>query len=258
MERIVVRQPVFCRNQEVFGYKILCSSKRPDSLDSADRAEASLKEIENTFLLIGFERIAGGKNAFVDLTKSLFAGETGISLPKDQTIVEVSYPMEPKQVLVRSCKGLKEAGYAIAVDSLFLNDKDMLTVLDLVDIIKIRPGQMSAALKGIQERPSEAGKRLLAEKVNSREEFHRAMEAGCHYFHGHFFSEPVIISGRDLPQYELTQLRILHEVSRRELDYAALENVIKVDVSLSYKLLKFINSPFFGLRREVSSIKPKF
>jgi c-di-GMP-related signal transduction protein len=255
MERIVVRQPVFGTNQEVFGYKILCFSNRPDSLDSIDHAEASLKEIENTFLLIGFDRIAGRKKAFVDLTKSLFAGETGISLPKDHTIVEVSYSLKSKQALLRSCKALKEAGYVIAADSLVINDEDLAPVADLIDIIKIRPGQMGTALKRMQGRPSAARWKLLAEKVNSQEEFHRALEAGCHYFHGHFFSEPVIISGKDIPQYELTQLRILNEVNRQELDYAALENVIKVDVSLCYKLLKFINSPFFGLRREVSSIK---
>jgi c-di-GMP-related signal transduction protein len=255
MERIVVRQPVFGRRQDVVGYKILCSSQQPEALHSLDHLEASLKEIENTFLLIGFDRITGNKRAFIDLTRSLFAGETELTLPKDLTIVEISYCMEPADTLLRSCRKLKESGYVIAAGNFIINHEDLGPLVELVDIIKSRPVDMDDGLTRFKESSASDGKRFLAEEVNTRQEFDLALAAGYDYFQGYFFSDPVIISRRDIPQYELTQLRVLYEVNRRDMDYAALEHVIKQDVSLSYKLLKFINSAFFGLRREVSSIK---
>jgi c-di-GMP-related signal transduction protein len=255
MEHIVVRQPVFDRSQDVFGYKILCSSHQPGSPDASVRSDASLKEIENTLLLIGFDRITRGKRAFVDLTKSLFAGDIEITLPKDFTVVEISHCLEATETLLHSCRRMKEVGYSIAADISVMKHEGLLLLDPLVDLVKARVGGTEAHLAGAQEMSSSRGKKFIAEKVNTREEFDLALDAGYDYFQGYFFSEPIIISEKDMPQYELSQLRILHEVNRPDMDYASLENVIKQDVSLSYRLLKYINSPFFGFRRDVSSIK---
>lgn len=255
MERMVVRQPVFDKDQNVFGYKILCFSERPDTLESLDHTNTSLSEIENAFLVIGFNRITGGKRAFVDLTNSLLAGETQIALPNELTVAEISYRDEAKSMLLQSCRKLKEAGYALAADADILKHEDALPLMDLVDIFKSQVREDDPWPSALRERLSARGKKFLAEGVNSREEFHLALGSGCDYFQGYFFSEPVIITGKDIPGYELTQLRILNEVNQPDVDYAALEKAIKQDVSVSYKLLKFINSAYFGLRREVSSIK---
>jgi c-di-GMP-related signal transduction protein len=255
MEHIVVRQPVFDRNQDVFGYRILCSSHQPGSPDARAHSEGSPKEIENTLLLIGFDRITRGKMAFVDLTKGLFVGDTEITLPKDLTIVEISHCLEGTETLLHSCRRLKEAGYAIAADISMMTHEELLPLDPLVDMVKAKVGEKGANLARAREMSFSRDKKFIAEKVNTREEFDLARGAGYDYFQGHFFSEPVIIAERDMPQYELSQLRILHEVNRPDMDYVSLENVIKQDVSLSYRLLKYINSPFFGFRRDVSSIK---
>lgn len=255
MERIVVRQPVFDRNQDVFGYKIICSSHQPQSLDYLAQSSLTLKEVENTFLLIGFDKITRGRKAFVDLTRSLFEGEAETTLPRDLTIVEISYALEPADALLNSCRCLKEAGYTLAADHSLMLHSELAALAPLVDIVKTKMDGKADELKAVRERLLPNGKRFLAERVNTREDFQLASNSGYDYFQGYFFSEPVIISEKEIPQYELSQLRILHEVNRPDMDYRALENVIKQDVSLSYRLLKYINSAFFGFRQKVSSIK---
>lgn len=256
MERIVVRQPVFDKNQAVFGYKILILHQRHNSIESSACTESSLKEMESTFLLMGFERITRGKKAFVDLTASLCAGETDIHLPQDLTVVEISHcPEAGGEALLGSCRELKEKGYVIAVGSSFPHHADFLPLMDLADIVKIPANETTAPFSGFLEAQRAKEKRFLAEKVDTRAQLAHARDTGFDYFQGSFFSEPVIISGRDMPQYDLTQLRLLHEVNKPSMRYGQIEAVIKQDVSLSYKLLKFINSAFFGSRREVSSIK---
>ncbi len=255
MERFVVRQPVFDRNQDVFGYKIICSSHHPESLDSLAQSHLTLKEIENTFLLIGFDKITRGRPAFVDLTRSLFEGEAEVTLPKEWTIVEVSYGPEPAAALLSSCRHLKEQGFTLAADYSLMLVPELAPLASLVDIVRTRMDGKADVLRAVRERLASNGMRFLAERVHTRDDFQQASNAGYDYFQGYFFSEPIIISEREIPQYELSQLRILHEINRPELDYRSLENVIKQDVSLSYRLLKYINSAFFGFRQKVSSIK---
>lgn len=255
MEHMVVRQPVFDRNQAVFGYKLICSSHRLGSESSPAHPDASVTEIESTLFLIGFDKITRGKKAFIDLTRSLFDGSTEVSLPKDATIVEISYCLDAIDTLVRSCRQFKEAGYTLAADSSLMQHGGLAPLHPLVDMIKMKLDEKEPGPRRAPETASRAGVRFVAEKVNSREAFELALNAGFDYFHGYFFSDPVIIAERDIPQYELSQLRILHEVNRPDLSYKSLENVIKQDVSLSYRLLRYINAPFFGFRSEVSSIK---
>ena len=99
------------------------------------------------------------------------------------------------------------------------------------------------------------GIKLLAEKVETKEEFDQAAEMGYTYFQGYFFSKPVIISGKDIPGFKLTYLQMLQEINSPEMDFRKIEDLIKREVSVSYKLLRYINSAFFGLRRKVESIR---
>lgn len=96
---------------------------------------------------------------------------------------------------------------------------------------------------------------FLAEKVETREDFEQALEMGYSYFQGYFFSKPVIMSCRDVPVYKLNYLRILQEVNRPDMDFGSLDSIVKRDVSLSYKLLKFINSAAFGFRTKITSTR---
>ncbi|MBW2324661.1 MAG: HDOD domain-containing protein, partial [Deltaproteobacteria bacterium] len=109
--------------------------------------------------------------------------------------------------------------------------------------------------KSLVERYGSRDIKMLAEKVETRDEFKQALELGYSYFQGYFFSKPVIISGKDIPAFKLNYLRLLQEVSRPDFSFDRVEDIIKSEVSLSNKLLKYLNSAFFGFRTEIRSIR---
>ncbi|SCM83072.1 Diguanylate phosphodiesterase (fragment) [uncultured Sporomusa sp.] len=97
--------------------------------------------------------------------------------------------------------------------------------------------------------------KFLAEKVETHEEFQLALQEGFSYFQGYFFCKPLMLSSKTLPEYKMNHMQILQEINKPELEFNTIESIIKRDVSLSYKLLKFINSPLFGFRNRISSLR---
>jgi EAL and modified HD-GYP domain-containing signal transduction protein len=120
-----------------------------------------------------------------------------------------------------------------------------------VDFRALEPLQRAAAAK----RCSRPGVRLLAEKIETRQELAMAMQTGYSLYQGYFFCKPEVVSRTEVPAYKLNYLRILQEVGRPEIDFDGLERIVRQDVSLSIKLLRYINSALFGLRSQVESIK---
>ena len=110
-------------------------------------------------------------------------------------------------------------------------------------------------LPTVGDRSTEKGIKGFAENVETHKEFDSAKTCGYSYFQGHFFSKPIIEQGKKIPGNKLVCLRLLQQINRTEMSYEDMENIIKQDVSLTYKLLRFINSLWFGLRHKVRSIK---
>jgi len=126
----------------------------------------------------------------------------------------------------------------------------------MADIIKVDfLATPEAERRRLVRRYGARGTKLLAEKVETPEEFQQAYQMGYSYFQGYFFARPVIITGRAIPAFKVHYLQILRETNLPELDYQRLENLIKQEISLSYKLLRYINSAAFGWRGQIQSIK---
>jgi EAL and modified HD-GYP domain-containing signal transduction protein len=150
---------------------------------------------------------------------------------------------------------LKQGGYKIALDD-FIYRQEMEPLIQLADYIKIDFKQtVGKERKRMLDYFAGNGVQLVAEKVETHDEFHNAFDLGYPYFQGFFICEPEIVSSKDIPGFKLNYLRFLREVNKPELDLAKLEEIIKQDVSLSYKLLRYLNSAWFGWRNEVTSIK---
>jgi EAL and modified HD-GYP domain-containing signal transduction protein len=255
MEIYVARQPIFNKQQEVYAYELLYRSGANKFYSSLNGDQASSEVITNSFLLIGLETLTRRKKAFINFTRNLLENDVATLLPNDLIVVEILQDIEPDEKMLAACRKLKELGYLLALDD-FLYDDIFKPLLDLVDIIKVDflttpVEQRRAVVQRIE--PHKA--LFLAEKVETREDFVQAVEMGYSYFQGYFFSKPDIVSGRDIPSFKLTYLKILQEINKPELDFDRLEKLIKMDVSLSYKLLKFINSLAFGFRSEIRSIR---
>jgi EAL and modified HD-GYP domain-containing signal transduction protein len=150
---------------------------------------------------------------------------------------------------------MKRHGYLLVLDD-FVIKPESRPFIKYADIIKVdflaTPVEQRRAL--VQALKS-TGIKLLAEKVETQADFEEAVEMGYSFFQGYFFAKPVVISGKDVPSYKLTYLQLIQKVNQPEIDFDELEQVIKQDVSLSYKLLHFINSASFGVRNRIHSIK---
>ncbi|HBZ54849.1 MAG TPA: diguanylate phosphodiesterase [Syntrophobacteraceae bacterium] len=245
---ITTRQPIFDRKQEVVGYEVCCAIR-------SDRLFAFENEIGNTLLLIGLNRLTGGKRAFVPVMGEMLLNDDSLSLPELSIVIEILKCLDPVDILIDACAKLKSAGYTLALGD-FVIRKNLSSLFDLADIIKIDIAGLTIEEERalIDNRPNGSIK-FLAARVETMEQFEDSFKAGFDLFQGYFFSEPIVVSGREIPGYKLNHLRVLNEVNRKDIEFGDLDKIIRQDVTLSYKLLNFINSAFFGLRYNVSSIR---
>jgi c-di-GMP-related signal transduction protein len=254
MDIYVARQAIFDKQQKVFGYELLYRSGLTNHYDGADGTEASLSVIRNTFLFLG-QRLMEAKRVFINFTRPLLLHGVAETLPPQHTVVEILEDIQPDEQIVTVCQELKDRGYTIALDDYSLANEMQNRLLELADIIKV--DTISAGTDeshAIARKFAGTSKLLVAEGVESIEDFRMAETAGFSLFQGYFFSKPVIIPGKDIPRCTLHDMGLLEEVGKRDLDFKALENIIKQDLSLCYTLLKYINSAYFGLRDEITSI----
>ena len=255
MDIFVARQPIFNRRQEVYGYELLYRSGINTFYSCLDGDQATSEVITNSFLLIGLETLTRGKIAFINFTKNLLEDEIATLLPKEQIVIEVLQDIEPDGKTLRACRRLKELGYRLALDD-FIYDEKFIPLIEMSDIIKVDfLTTDKKERRALVERIGRQKISFLAEKVETREDFIQAKELGYSYYQGYFFSKPLIIASRDIPSYKLTFIRLLQEIHKPEIDFDRLEKLVKTDVSLTYKLLKFINSILFGFYSEIRSIK---
>jgi c-di-GMP-related signal transduction protein len=254
MNVFVARQPIFDKKQKVVAYELLFRSNQNNIYSGTDADQATKDVIANSFLLIGMNNLTGGKKAFINFTDSLLKSDIVETLPKELVVVEILEDIKIDEEVVEICKRLKAQGYILALDD-FVFEPSYEPLLELVDIIKVD----FMITKGIERRDLvkkfKAKKiRFLAEKVETIEEYKEAVAYGYSYFQGYFFSKPVILSATELPSYKHSHMALIKEISKHEVDFRYLENIIKKDISLSYKLLKYINSASFGFRKKLDSI----
>ncbi|MCB0112763.1 MAG: HDOD domain-containing protein [Caldilineaceae bacterium] len=250
----VARQPIFDRGQHVYGYELLFRQGVGHVLDSrGDSATSSV--LTNSFSLIGMETLTSGKRAFINFTRNLLLRQVATTLPADMVAVEILEDVEPDPLTLEACRKLKERGYMLVLDD-FVYTPRLAPLVRMADIIKI--DFLNTSIEDRERLPRELGNpevKYLAEKVETKEDFQMALDFGYHYIQGYFFSKPETISVHDIPGYKLNYLYTLYEINQPQINFDSLEAVILREVSLSYKLLRFINSAFFNLRHRIKTVR---
>jgi EAL and modified HD-GYP domain-containing signal transduction protein len=256
MDIFIARQPILDATQKVYGYELLYRSGLANIYSELDGDKASLSVIGNTLLVTGSQQISQGKKIFVNFTRKLLLEGAATYLPKEIGVIEILENVEPDDELIKAIKTIRSQGYILALDDFILHGNEKSPFLELVDIIKVDLRQTDKQeRKAIAQRfPSAGAVKLLAEKTETREEFADALEMGYCYFQGYFFCKPEIIARRDIPGHKIHYLRILKEISADNPSFEAIKKIIEENPSFAYKLLRYVNSAFFGLRREISSI----
>ncbi|MDR3543465.1 MAG: HDOD domain-containing protein [Desulfosporosinus sp.] len=255
METFVARQPIFDRREKIFAYELLFRQDKQNSYNSVNGDRATEDVILNCFLSIGMNMLTGGKRGFINFTENSLKSQIAYSLPKEHLVIEVLETVEPDQDIIFACKQLKEAGYLIVLDD-FVFEPRFWPLIDLADIIKV--DFLSTDVherRNIIKRIGSRKIKFLAEKVETRADFEQACQMGYSYFQGYYFCKPVVISGKRIPLLKHNLLRLMGKINTPEVDFEIIDTLIKGDVSLSYNLLKFINSSVFGFKSKINSIK---
>lgn len=255
MEQFIARQPIFDSRMNVFGYELLFRNGVENCFSGIDGDQATSQVIATSAMLFGMENLLGDGKGFINFTRKSLLCDYASVLPKRQIVVEILENVEPDAEVMDACRRLKKQGYVLALDD-FVYDARYDGLLKMADIVKVdffvsdidERRRMAEAFKPL-------GIKMLAEKVETREEYDQALEMGYDYFQGYFFSKPVIISKKDVPGFKINQLRILQMVNEEEMDFRGLSDLIQNEMVITYKLLRVVNSAAFGIQNKVTSIK---
>lgn len=258
MEVYVARQPIFDVNENVTAYELLYRSSKENFYSGIDGDKATSDVIVNSFLNIGMQELSQGKPCFVNFTENLLKLKLPTYFNPLNLVVEILENVKITKELVDLCEELKTSGYKIALDDFFLMHGNDLTMelLKIVDIVKI---DFRATTKDSRQQLKEYLKpynlEYLGEKIETREEYEQAIDENYSFFQGYFFSKPIIIQSHDIPAYIQSYFAVLERLESPEPDLEYITDVIEKDISLSYKLLRLINSPAIRPKYEISSIK---
>ena len=254
-ETFVARQPILDRSQAVYAYELLYRSGWKNSYDGISSSRATTDVILNALLHIGMDQLVGGKLAFVNFDRELLLGDlTGLLMPS-RMVIEILETVTPDKEVVDRCRDLKKQGFKIALDDVTELEKvgELITVADFLKV------DFRAAGHRQQESVArEAIKRSLcplAEKVETTDEFQNAVKMGYTLAQGYFFARPKIIPGANIPPAKLALLRLLRESNKPELDLTRIEESLKREPALVYKLLRYLNSAAFAWEQPIDSIR---
>ena len=252
----VGRQPIYCQDESSFGYELLFRSSFVNHADIKDGQTATAELLINTFAEIGLERIVGSLPAFINVSQEFIVNQHCHFLPKDKVVIEVLENVKPTREVMQALSDLKREGYTIALDD-FVYAENLKPMLELADVVKIDVSDFNKTAeleKQIQcIRPF--GVKLLAEKIESVEEFENCKTLGFDLFQGFFFSKPSIVQGRKLPANHISMIQIVALIQNPSVTLNEISDIILTEPILAYKLLRFVNSAYYGLSKEIDSIQ---
>ena len=255
--RYVTRQPILDLHSKVHAYELLFSSG-PQTAFRGDGEMAARTLLDST-VLFGLEKLTCGMPGFVKCTADMLAGTLVEMLPPAMTVLEIVDPADVSLELMGACRNLKAAGYRLALDQSKWAPQTNLpvgTLVEMADYLKMDFSRTNfrerQALRG-QVRDAKAT--LVAEKVETQEQFSAARDEGFALVQGYFFCRPVVLGSRQIPANRLSQLEILRLLKDESLNLHKLTQLVKRDASLTYRLLSLINSPVCAMPQEVHSVQ---
>jgi c-di-GMP-related signal transduction protein len=256
MDAHVARQPIFDIRKKISGYELLFRDQTARYNPDVDGDVATSTVLANSYFSIGMDSLIGDKKSFINFTQSLLLQKYPLLLPKDSTVIEILENVQPTPELVTACREMARAGYMFALDD-FTYAPELQPLIDLAHIIKFdfRLSSIEMIQDYLQKIQRHDNLLLLAEKIETHGEFKQAQEMGFDLFQGFFFCKPELVSGKEIPGNQLALLQIMAAVNRPEFDIQEIETLIAPDVSLAYKLLRYINSAFFAKAQKISSIQ---
>lgn len=255
MDQFIARQPILDINKRLYGYELLYRGAPGKLLGQVSGEQATASLLSSAFLTGDIEVISNNRLCFINFTRELLENNLPFSFPKTKVVVEILENVEPTPQVISVCRRLKESGYTLALDD-FVYSRKFDPLLELVKIVKIdiRLTPLNTLIRTINHLKYHNVK-LLAEKVESEEEFVLANRMGFSYFQGYFFCKPQSIRIKEISSVKVNLIRLLAEVTKKEIELERLREIIASDVAITYKLLRFLNSAYYYLLQKVKSVR---
>jgi EAL and modified HD-GYP domain-containing signal transduction protein len=249
----LARQPILGRDQRLVAYELLFRTAGSTEAIVTDDAAATAAVISHASQL-GMDQVVGPKLAFVNVNAVALMSDYVRFLPANKVILEILETVKATPELLDRVAELKALGFKFALDDVVAESDDVRKLVALVDVIKIDIKAVDPArLLGLTQALQRADKTLLAEKVETVEEFQRCLELGFEYFQGFYFARPAILSGKKIAPSELAILHLL-ELVNSDADNHTIELAVKRDALISLNLLRLVNTPAAGVRGKIDTL----
>ncbi|OYY94313.1 MAG: diguanylate phosphodiesterase [Hydrogenophilales bacterium 28-61-23] len=251
----IARQPIVDVKHQLFAYELLFRhSAHAQSARIDTDVDAGITVIANTLVNMGTEWLLKGKLAFINMEVSMLTSSFSTLLPPEKVVIEVLETVQATPALLERLSELKEAGYRFALDDFQVSPETepLLALASYVklDVLTRTPSALAEEVMALRKYPVE----LIAEKVETPEQFRHCQSLGFEYFQGYYFAHPENLAAKIINPVYGTVVQLLEKV-RGGADTKELETLFKKDVALTFKLLRYINSAGFGLSCEVQSIR---
>lgn len=245
MHTFVARQPIFNKSAQTIGYELLFRDGERNAFPAGvGENRATYRLIVESYLSMGRSQELTNSRCFINFPYDALIRDLPMILPKEQIVVEVLESCEPTPELLEAVRRLNREGYVVALDD-FIYDERWQPFIPYVHIIKLDIMHMGLdeACDYVQDQKAlGVTAAFLAERVETQREFELTREAGFRFFQGFFFSKPEVVKQKYISPEQALALELIREVMQPEVDYQRIERIIEKDLSLSYKLLRFVNA----------------
>jgi len=252
-EFFLARQPILNREQDLVAYELLFRSAAAGPANVTDDLSATASVIAHASEL-GMENVIGASLGYINVDAAVLMSDFVQFLPREKVILEILETVEVTGQVVERIRELVQVGYRFALDDVIAESDGMHMLLPLVEVVKVDINEMTFDnLSRLSARLREANKKLLAEKVESLEQFQQCMELGFHYFQGYYFAHPVVLTGKKLSTSQVAIIQLMAQIIA-DADSADIERRIKQDASLGLSLLRLVNTPAASVSQRIDSI----
>jgi EAL and modified HD-GYP domain-containing signal transduction protein len=255
MFAFIARQPILDTAKNVFAYELLFRDGKNNCYPSAEKSETTEKLIAQKYRTLALDDISCSKTSFINFQSNSIADDLSSSLDPENVVIELSAGSSKMDELTHVCQQVKKMGYKVALENCRV-ESDMSQLLPYIDLLKVKTerSEYDSLSRNINQF-LDANVKLIADQVNTHEDFHICKGVGFDYFQGYFFSKPEAVSHQQLPTSKLTLVELMGASSSATFDLEGINRVIEQDVGLSYMLLRFINNPTINKRYKITSLR---
>jgi c-di-GMP phosphodiesterase len=248
------RQPILDRNQALFGYELLFRNAPVGPANINTSALSATAAVVAHAAQLGLERTIGDAIGFVNVDSDAILSDIFGFLPREKLVLEVSAANSLAPAVLSRMSELVSQGFRFSLDDINPDSPQLPALMPMVEYVKLSMRDMPLdGLARLAQRIKQDGKKLVACKVENRDEFKNCLDLGCDYFQGYYFAKPVIMSGKKLSPSQMAVMELMTLVTS-DADNAEIERAIKKDVSLALNLLRLVNTPAVGARQRIDSL----